>query len=186
MSDGPGAGQWDEGWKGPRHEYTGFRTRDPVVWSRVFYRSTKRTALVTMKYDVFSYFILSGHFVSVSLHICYIIIWHHACVSYHCRPIIRVINVICFIDQTDGNYILSQYLIPSLVSSLEIDVVINSYMEYPTASSDLTHNQPHPPPPHPPVRLKFGFRPLKVISPTASLIRRCMQVYIYVGSGIVI
>ncbi len=44
MSDGPVAGQWDEGWKGPRHEYTGFRTRDPVVWSRVFYRSTKRTA----------------------------------------------------------------------------------------------------------------------------------------------
>ncbi len=36
MSDGPGTGQWDEGRKGPRHECTGFQTRDPVVWSRVF------------------------------------------------------------------------------------------------------------------------------------------------------
>ncbi len=44
MSDGPGAGQWHEGRKGTRHEYTGFRTLDPVVWSRVFYRSTKHTA----------------------------------------------------------------------------------------------------------------------------------------------
>ncbi len=26
MSDGQGAGQWDEGWKCPRLEYTGFRT----------------------------------------------------------------------------------------------------------------------------------------------------------------
>ncbi len=51
MSDGPGAGQWNEGWKGPRHEYTGFRTRDPVVWSRVFYRSTKRTKLAGKDMD---------------------------------------------------------------------------------------------------------------------------------------
>ncbi len=29
MSDGFGAGQWDEGWKTPRLEFTGFRTRDP-------------------------------------------------------------------------------------------------------------------------------------------------------------
>ena len=34
MSDGQGAEQWAEGWKGPRLEYTGFRTRDPVVSSR--------------------------------------------------------------------------------------------------------------------------------------------------------
>ena len=45
MSDRQGARQWDEWWKCPRLEYTGFRIRDPVVWSRVFYRSTKRTAL---------------------------------------------------------------------------------------------------------------------------------------------
>ncbi len=45
MSDGPGAGQRDGGWKGPRHECTGFLTRTPVVWSQVFYCSTKRTAL---------------------------------------------------------------------------------------------------------------------------------------------
>ncbi len=43
MSDGPGAGQWDEGWKCSRLEYTGFRIPDPVAWSRVFYRSTKRS-----------------------------------------------------------------------------------------------------------------------------------------------
>ncbi len=35
MWDGQGAGQWDEGWEGPRLEYTGFRTWDPVVWSRL-------------------------------------------------------------------------------------------------------------------------------------------------------
>ncbi len=46
MSEGPGAGQWNEGWKGPRLEYTGFRTRDPMVWSRVFYPSTKRGGLL--------------------------------------------------------------------------------------------------------------------------------------------
>ena len=49
MSDGPGGGQRDEGWKCPRLEYTGFRTREPVVWRRVFYRSTKRTALYADK-----------------------------------------------------------------------------------------------------------------------------------------
>ncbi len=43
MSDGQGTGLWDEGLKGPRHEYTGFGTREPVVWSQVFYHSTKRT-----------------------------------------------------------------------------------------------------------------------------------------------
>ncbi len=32
MSDGPAAGQRDEGWKCPRLEYTGFPTRYPVVW----------------------------------------------------------------------------------------------------------------------------------------------------------
>ena len=45
MSDGPDGGWWDEGWKCPRLEYTEFQTRDPVVRSRVFYRSTKRTAV---------------------------------------------------------------------------------------------------------------------------------------------
>ena len=44
MSDGPGTGQWDEGWKCPRLEYTGVLSRYPVVWSGVFYRSTKRRA----------------------------------------------------------------------------------------------------------------------------------------------
>ncbi len=44
MSDGLSARQWDEGWKFPRFENTGFWTWDPVVWSRVFYCSTKRTA----------------------------------------------------------------------------------------------------------------------------------------------
>ncbi len=48
MSDGPGARQWDEGWECPRREYTRFRTRDPVVWSRVFYCSTKPTVLYGM------------------------------------------------------------------------------------------------------------------------------------------
>ena len=38
-------GHWYEGRKGPRHEYTGFRTREPVFWSRVFYRSTERTPI---------------------------------------------------------------------------------------------------------------------------------------------
>ncbi len=33
MSDGPGAGQWDEGWKGHRLEYIGFQTRDTVFYS---------------------------------------------------------------------------------------------------------------------------------------------------------
>ncbi len=41
-----GARQWDEGWICDWLEYTGFRTWDPVVWSRVFYRSTKRIALI--------------------------------------------------------------------------------------------------------------------------------------------
>ncbi len=52
--DGAGAGGWDVGWKGPRHEYTGFPTGDPVVWSRMFYRSTKHTALASQKntYDM--------------------------------------------------------------------------------------------------------------------------------------
>ncbi len=31
MSNGPGVGQWDEGWKCPSLEYTGFRTRDPTA-----------------------------------------------------------------------------------------------------------------------------------------------------------
>ena len=43
MSDGPGTGQWDEGWKAPRLEYTGCRTQNPVVWGWVFYCSTKHT-----------------------------------------------------------------------------------------------------------------------------------------------
>ncbi len=48
-SNWPGAGRWDGGWKGPRLEYTGFRTRDTVVWSRVFYRSTKRTVTICQR-----------------------------------------------------------------------------------------------------------------------------------------
>ena len=48
MSDGPGARQWDEGKKASRHEYTGFRTRDPVAGSRLFHRSAKPTALQTV------------------------------------------------------------------------------------------------------------------------------------------
>ncbi len=53
MSDGPVAGQWDEGSKGPRHEYTGFRTRELVAWNRVFYRSTKRTGLTPIEYNTY-------------------------------------------------------------------------------------------------------------------------------------
>ncbi len=45
MSEGPGAWQYGDTGFGPRLEYTGFRTQDPVVWSRVFYRSAKRTTL---------------------------------------------------------------------------------------------------------------------------------------------
>ena len=40
MSDGPAARQWHEGWKCHRLEYARFRTRDLVIWSGVFYRST--------------------------------------------------------------------------------------------------------------------------------------------------
>ncbi len=45
MSDGQAAGQ-DEGSKCPRLENPRFRTWDPVVWSQVCYRSTKRTAIM--------------------------------------------------------------------------------------------------------------------------------------------
>ncbi len=58
MRDGLGVGQQNKGWKGLRLEYTGFRTRDPVVWSGVFYRSTKRTALepLWLRYNYYCQF----------------------------------------------------------------------------------------------------------------------------------
>ncbi len=78
MSDGPVAEQWDEGWNGPRHEYTGFRTRDPVVWSRVFYRSTSLKLMVEnrlpLKYFLAFCIPCKINYCSVALIVTYILV----------------------------------------------------------------------------------------------------------------